>query len=343
MRGSIRAFSSVRKLFARDKTWKEATLARVPQAEALYESHLDSFLDALGTPINTKRMRRRVNRIQKRMEDMRENGDDPISMDHKLSDMQSTVDSLQEELHFWDKDHLCRLYAQHLEDVQTDLQQIRHPTVDLSQPQSWYPYARLSRRKVVFHGGPTNSGKTYKALEKLRHASKGLYLAPLRLLAAEVYERLSQQGVYCNLMTGQEKLVIPFATHESATVEMAPINVEWDVVVLDEIQMLADPDRGHAWTRALLGCRAREIHVCGGMEALPVVERMVEACGDELDVRQYERFSPLVPADESLAKSSVELGSYKNVQPGDCIVAFGKNGTVGSESMGTFDVPPHVV
>lgn len=48
------------------------------------------------------------------------------------------------------------------------------------------------------------------------------------------------------------------------------VNKEYDVAVIDEIQMIADPARGHAWTRALLGLRAREIHVCGGLEALDV-------------------------------------------------------------------------
>jgi hypothetical protein len=57
------------------------------------------------------------------------------------------------------------------------------------------------------------TGKTYAALERLKQASKGMYLGPLRLLAAEVYEQLTMAGIYCNLYTGQERREIPFATH----------------------------------------------------------------------------------------------------------------------------------
>ena len=99
---------------------------------------------------------------------------------------------------------------------------------------------RLDQRRIIFHGGPTNSGKTYNALQRLREAKNGLYLGPLRLLAAEIYEELTTDGLYTNLFTGQEKRDIAFSTHTSATVEMSNPNTEYDVVVIDEIQMIAD-------------------------------------------------------------------------------------------------------
>ena len=74
-------------------------------------------------------------------------------------------------------------------------------------------------------------------------AKRGLYLGPLRLLAAEIYETLTAEGLYTNLFTGQERREIAFSTHTSATVEMFNAMNEYDVVVLDEIQMLADPAR----------------------------------------------------------------------------------------------------
>jgi ATP-dependent RNA helicase SUPV3L1/SUV3 len=94
---------------------------------------------------------------------------------------------------------------------------------------------------------------------------------PLRLLAGEVYEKLTISGLYCCLYTGQERKVIPFSTHGSATVEMASSQEEYDVVVIDEIQMMADDERGFAWTRALLSSRCKEIHVCGGFEAVGTI------------------------------------------------------------------------
>lgn len=169
--------------------------------------------------------------------------------------------------------------------------------------------------QIIFHAGPTNSGKTYTALERLKTASKGLYLGPLRLLAAEIYETLTSAGIYTNLFTGQERREIPFATHSAATVEMAPTSEDFDVVVIDEIQMISDPYRGFAWTRALMGIRCKEIHVCGGLEAKDMVRKIADFCGDDLEVVTYKRFSALVLQDKSLATSSKALGSYKNVSP----------------------------
>lgn len=80
----------------------------------------------------------------------------------------------------------------------------------------------------------------------------GLFAGPLRLLALEVYEKLNKSGVLCNLATGQEKREVPGATHCSSTVEMVNITDEYDVAVIDEIQMIADEDRGHAWYATIL-------------------------------------------------------------------------------------------
>lgn len=84
--------------------------------------------------------------------------------------------------------------------------------------------------------------------------------------AGEIYEKLTSQGQYTNLYTGQEVREIPFSTHIAATMEIAPTNEDFDIAVIDEIQMIDDASRGHAWTRALLGIRAKEVHVCGGLE-----------------------------------------------------------------------------
>jgi Helicase conserved C-terminal domain len=217
-------------------------------------------------------------------------------------------------------DHIRDRHSQILEQYQT-----LDAKTDLTRPHDWFLHARLDRRKIIFHGGPTNSGKTYTALERLKKAGKGLYLGPLRLLAAEVYEKLTADGVYCNLYTGQERREIPFATHGAATVEMAVMTEEYDVIVIDEIQMINDWQRGFAWTRALLGSRCKEIHVCGGMEAVNVVRRIAEACGDEFEVCTYKRFSELQIAASSLSSQVDQVGSYKHVQAGDAIVAFSRD------------------
>jgi ATP-dependent RNA helicase SUPV3L1/SUV3 len=103
------------------------------------------------------------------------------------------------------------------------------------------------------HVGPTNSGKTYAALKRLEEAETGIYAGPLRLLAHEVYERMNDQGVPFNLLTGEERRESDGVEKWAATVEMTPLNKRLDVAVIDEIQMINDEQRGWAWTQALLG------------------------------------------------------------------------------------------
>jgi hypothetical protein len=223
---------------------------------------------------------------------------------------------------------LCQSFSEHIRERHSKLLSkllALEARTDLTKPHGWYSHARLYKRKIIYHGGPTNSGKTYAALERLKQAESGMYLGPLRLLAAEVYEKLTAQGVYCSLYTGQEKRAVPFSTHAAGTVELAQLDRDFDVLVIDEIQMIEDPDRGFAWTRALLGSRCKEIHVCGGLEAKDLVERLTKACGDEFELHMYERFSELKVAKRSLAYSEDEEGCYSRVQPGDCVVAFSRN------------------
>eukprot|EP00904_Undaria_pinnatifida_P008122 jgi/Undpi1/443/HiC_scaffold_1.g00439.m1 len=191
--------------------------------------------------------------------------------------------------------------------------------VDLRDPQHWYPLARLRKRRIIYHGGPTNSGKTYQAIERLKKAGanrkpgdgpSGIFCGPLRLLALEVYEQLNSQGVYCSLMTGQERREVPFASHVSCTIEMASTTNEYEVAVIDEIQMLADEQRGASWTAAVLGLNCPEIHVCGGMEGAVLVEALAKETGDEFELREYQRKTELVCAKESLNNN------YKNVEAG---------------------------
>ncbi|MCO5551433.1 hypothetical protein L7F22_004936 [Adiantum nelumboides] len=191
-------------------------------------------------------------------------------------------------------------------------------TADLTKPDTWFPFARALKRKVIYHFGPTNSGKTYNALQRFKVASSGVYCGPLRLLAMEIYDNMNTEGVYCSLITGQEKREVPFANHVSCTVEMVSTVKPWEVAVLDEIQLIADQFRGWAWTRAFLGVQADEIHVCGDPSALKLLRELCAVTGDDLEEHSYERFEPL-----SISQQSLE-GRFSKVQPGDCIVTFSR-------------------
>ncbi|XP_057529321.1 DExH-box ATP-dependent RNA helicase DExH18, mitochondrial [Amaranthus tricolor] len=189
---------------------------------------------------------------------------------------------------------------------------------DLTKPHTWFPFARAMKRKIVYHCGPTNCGKTYNALQRFMEAKKGIYCSPLRLLAMEVFDKVNTLGIYCSLITGQEKKMLPFSNHIACTVEMVSTSELYDVAVIDEIQMMADPSRGFAWTRALLGLMADEIHVCGDPSVLNIVRKICSDTGDELVEHHYNRFKPLVVEAKTL------LGDLKNVKSGDCIVAFSR-------------------
>lgn len=148
-------------------------------------------------------------------------------------------------------------------------------TADLRAPHAWFPLARGLARRIVYHAGPTNSGKTHAALQAMRAAPAGVYCGPLRLLAMEVYDRLNGEGTYCDLVTGQERREVPGAAHVACTVEMSDLHRRVDVAVVDEIQMIGDESRGWAWTRALMGLPAAEIHLCarGGAVGLLCARR----------------------------------------------------------------------
>ena len=191
---------------------------------------------------------------------------------------------------------------------------------DLRYPTEWYPATRTMPRTIHLHVGPTNSGKTYHALQRLEQADTGVYAGPLRLLAHEVYTRLNAKGKQCMLVTGEEKRAPDddslTAKITSCTVEMMPLNLTVDVAVIDEIQMIGNADRGWAWTQAVLGVKAREVHLCGETRTVPLIRELCASLGEKLIVHEYERLSPLQMADKSLQ------GNLKKLRKGDCIVSF---------------------
>jgi len=191
---------------------------------------------------------------------------------------------------------------------------------DLRYPVEWYPATRAVQRKIILHVGPTNSGKTYHALKRLEQARTGIYAGPLRLLAHEVYTRLNAKGRACDLVTGDEKAAHDGAEMQSCTVEMVPLNADVDVAVIDEIQMIGHKERGWAWTQALLGLKAREIHLCGEERSIPLIRELVASMGDEIEIHTYKRLSPLKTMSTSLN------GNLNNLRKGDCVVVFSRVG-----------------
>lgn len=216
-----------------------------------------------------------------------------------------------------------KAFQHHLRSVATQRTDAQDLTVSISNPAEWYPKARRIKRKLILHVGPTNSGKTYNALQRLKESKNGLYAGPLRLLAREVYHRFKSEGYRCNLVTGEEVIqdLDEFGNKASlscSTVEMVDLKTEFEVAVIDEIQMIGDSSRGWAWTNALMGVRAKEVHLCGEASIIGLIYKISQMTGDEVIVKQYERLGKLQVEETPLGSSLSDL------KRGDCIVVFSK-------------------
>lgn len=202
------------------------------------------------------------------------------------------------------KYHIPRLIAKEFEEKFPD------------NPKDEYAQTRSMKRKIYIHLGDTNTGKTYNAVERLKTARKGVYLSPLRILALENFEKLNNEGVVCDLLTGEEEVLKPGSTHISCTIEKVNLNEHYDIAVIDEIQMIKDERRGMAWSRALLGLKCDEIHICGAANARYVLETILNDCGDEYEIKEYTRAIPLEVENKSF--------NYKDIKDGDAVVVFSK-------------------
>lgn len=168
--------------------------------------------------------------------------------------------------------------------------------------------------KYVLHIGDTNTGKTHQALEKMKRAESGLYLAPLRLLALEVFDKLNADGVLCSLKTGEEEKPVSGAKHISCTVEMFHEKDYYEVIVIDEAQMIADKDRGFSWYRAITKANAKEVHIIGSRNIQEMLLNLLDEA--DLELYEYNRDIPL-----EIESKEFDLKSTKK---GDALICFSR-------------------
>ncbi|MEJ9230770.1 RNA helicase [Peribacillus butanolivorans] len=170
------------------------------------------------------------------------------------------------------------------------------------------------RVRYVLHIGDTNTGKTHQALKKMKAAESGLYLAPLRLLALEVFDKLNAEGVPCSLKTGEEEKSVEGAKHFSCTVEMFHEKDYHEVIVIDEAQMIADKDRGFSWFRAITQANAKEVHIIGSRNIKMMLLNLLN--GANLELHEYTRDIPL----------EIEPREFglKYTKKGDALICFSR-------------------
>ena len=143
--------------------------------------------------------------------------------------------------------------------------------------------------------GPTNTGKTHLAVERMLGHASGMIGLPLRLLAREIYDRVvkARGARSVALITGEEKIVPPRPQYFVCTVEAMPLNREVDFLAVDEIQLCADPERGHVFTHRLLHARGRhETMLMGAATMAPLIRRLAP----DAEIVSRERFSQLTYA-----------------------------------------------
>ena len=149
-----------------------------------------------------------------------------------------------------------------------------------------------SKARVVAVLGPTNTGKTYLAMERMLAHATGMIGFPLRLLARENYQRAveAKGSNAVALITGEEKILPMSARYFICTTESMPIDRTVDFLAIDEVQMCADPDRGHVFTDRLLNARGRHETMFLGAETLrPLLKRLVP----DVEFMARPRFSTL--------------------------------------------------
>jgi len=182
---------------------------------------------------------------------------------------------------------------------------------------SLYPLARSLKRELYFFVGPTNSGKTYAAMQELQNSHCGTYLAPLRLLALEGYETLLQNNIKASLITGEEQIFDEESAHICSTIEMIDFNMDVDVCVIDEVQMLSDEDRGWAWVNAIVGSPAKKIIMTGSVNALDAIKKIALYLDEPLHIKKFKRINELKMLNRPTA--------MKEIKPYTALIAFSRN------------------
>ena len=138
-------------------------------------------------------------------------------------------------------------------------------------------------QKIVALLGPTNTGKTHVAIEKMLEFESGIFGLPLRLLAREVYDKcVGKIGTEkVALITGEEKIIPSGANYFICTVESMPKNKQVDFIAIDEIQMCADRERGHIFTERMLESRGTKLTMFLGSQ---VMAKIIDELVDNVDI-----------------------------------------------------------
>ena len=175
----------------------------------------------------------------------------------------------------------------------------------------------IRNRTVTAVLGPTNTGKTHLAIEKMVGHETGMIGLPLRLLAREVYMRVADQvgNEAVALITGEEKIVPDDPRYWISTVEAMPVDIETDFVAIDEVQLASDFERGHKFTHRILNIRgSHETLLLGAATIRPLLEQLLPGINvvtrPRMSVLRYagvKKITRLPPRSAAVAFSADEV------------------------------------
>ncbi len=192
-------------------------------------------------------------------------------------------------------------------------------------PEAYIERARSLKRTFVLHVGPTNSGKTHDAIEDLKRNLPGIYLGPLRLLALEMFDRINAAGIPCSMLTGEESIPVENARVVSSTIELCDYHTHFKTAVIDEAQLIADPDRGAAWLKAICLVDAEVVHICMAPEALSYIEELITRFSDRYSIVQHRRLTPL--------RYSGVCHGYRDLRPDDALICFSRKSVLSTAAL----------
>ena len=193
-----------------------------------------------------------------------------------------------------------------------------------------------STSKIIAVLGPTNTGKTFLAIERMLDHGNGVIGFPLRLLAREVYDKIVNKigNDRVALVTGEEKIIPPNADYYLCTVESMPLDINFEFCAIDEIQMCADPERGHIFTDRLMHYRGDKLTMFLGSdtvkklitELVPNTEFIYRERLSKLTYSGYKKISRIKPRSAIIAFSVDDvyaLAEFVRRQKGGAAVVMG--------------------
>lgn len=174
---------------------------------------------------------------------------------------------------------------------------------------------------VKYIYGPTNSGKTYEAMSEIDDTKQIVYLSPLRLLAWEIYEELKQKGFKVNLVTGEEKIIDPDANITCSTVEMFNIGKSYDLVILDEAQLIFDERRGGAWSSVLLFGKIEKLILISSIDAVDFYNNYFNLLNIPIENVEKQKLCEL---QFKTKNNKILKFNYNNIPPNSILVVFSR-------------------